>query len=295
MTDQLDDLFRDLRAETLTTVRPPGAVEARRTLRRRRRNRAVGAAACLVAAGFGGVGTHLLGPAAEPDVGDRPDQAAAVVEPTVAARFSGQGAAVSAVVASGVVLAGRYTLALSCVGPGRVTLTVRVGGAEMGSTSARCADGRLSSADFSMPDTLTATAEMRAEDGAAGQAGYAYAMTLMDADRDRLAADVVSALPEPEGTVAYRRDGSPVGPATASTALDPGRYRVALVCRGTGEITVTLRLTQHTQFYDLTCDPFAFPQQMPLDVPADGNVSVEVVPDAQADRQSAYALRIERR
>lgn len=54
-TDQLKDLFDDLREGTVPTIRPPGAAAARRTLRRRRATTAAVSAAAAVVAIAGGV------------------------------------------------------------------------------------------------------------------------------------------------------------------------------------------------------------------------------------------------
>jgi len=55
MTDQLEDLFADLRADTITKVRPPGAAAVRRTVRRRRTTSSVAAAAAVIAVAGGGI------------------------------------------------------------------------------------------------------------------------------------------------------------------------------------------------------------------------------------------------
>jgi hypothetical protein len=296
MTDQLDDLFRDLRADTLTTVRPPGATAARRTLRRRRTTRTVGAAACLAVAGVGGVGAHLLAPLTDPDVGTRPDQAAAAVGSAPAARFSGQGAAKSAVVASGVVLAGHYTLALSCVGRGRVTLTVRVGDAEMGQVSARCGSvGEAARSAFTLPRTLTATAELSPEDGAARRSGYAWAMTLADADRNRLTRDAAAAMPpERIGPVVAEWNGPSTGPDTITATLDAGRYYVLYNCVGAGRITVTVRTPEEIELTGHPCDQRLAARGGVFSTATAGAVSIDVAADPDALRQSAWALRVER-
>ncbi|BEL10073.1 hypothetical protein Q0Z83_082640 [Actinoplanes sichuanensis] len=54
-TDQLKDLFDELREETVPTIRPPGAAAARRTLRRRRATTAAVSAAAAVVAIAGGI------------------------------------------------------------------------------------------------------------------------------------------------------------------------------------------------------------------------------------------------
>ena len=124
MTDQLEYLFADLRADTMCEVRPPGAVAARRTLRRRRTNRTVGAAAFLVVAGAGGVtATMALSPRSEQV--EPADRAAALAGVDPDAPDSVRGVARSGVVGTEVMVAGTYTLAVACVGRGWVSVTLR--------------------------------------------------------------------------------------------------------------------------------------------------------------------------
>ncbi len=295
MTDQLDDLFRDLRAETLTTVRPPGVAAARRTLRRRRRNRAAGVVVCLAAAGVGGVGAHLLGPAPEPGTSDRADRAAAAVGAAPAARFSGQGAAGSAVVASGVLLSGHYVLALACVGSGAVTMTVRVGGAELARSAARCRDGRTSRTVFTMPDPLTATAELTADDDADGQAGYAYALTPIEGDRDERTTAAVASFSTGRGPVVSWLSSPSIGPMTTTTKLEAGRYYLRYTCVGAGRGEFTLRLPDPVRVPGQPCDQNLPPRTVGFDMARSGLLSVEVSPGAGTEGTSSWAVRVERR
>lgn len=299
MTDQLDDLFRDLRAETLTTVRPPGTAAARRTLRRRRTTRTVGTAACLVAAGAGGLGAHLLGPSAPgrmpTDVGDRPLRAAAAVGPVALARFSGQGAAQTGTIARGRVVAGLYTLRLSCVGRGEVTLSIQVNGAEFGNAAASCGDGAVATQSFTMPDPVTVTAELRTDDGADGRAGYAYTMVLADRDRAALSGAVAAAMPANRlGTVVEEWRGPVVKPTTRVTALAAGRYHLLYACAGIGRISVVFRKPDVRMTPETPCDGTGDPRSYTFEMAEAGRFELGIVPDADADRQSAYELRLER-
>ncbi len=296
MTDQLDDLFRDLRAETLTTVRPPGTAAARATLRRRRRNRTAGAAACLAVAGIGGVGTHLRGPARTPDVGDGPIRAAAAIGPTPDARFSGQGAAQSGVLAQGLVLAGRYTLTLSCVGRGRLTLSIRIGGAEIGETSVWCnGAGAVSSRVFTLPDTLTATAEMRADGGADGRAGYAYTMVLAERERADLRQRAAGTLPPAQGQVVSKWDMPAVAASGDVLLLDAGRYRLTYACAGAGSVGVRMQAPETTSFRSVSCASGPLrSESVAFGSVHGGRFVADVIPDADADHQSAFTFRLER-
>jgi hypothetical protein len=300
MTDQLDDLFRDLRADTLTTVRPPGVPAARRTLHRRRRNRTVGAAACLVVAGAGGLGAHLLGPMQlgrmGGDVGDRPFRAASAIGSTAEARFSGQGAAQTATVARGRVLAGHYTLTLSCFGRGRLSLTIRIGGAEMGEAAVWCGTGgAVVSRPVTVPDPLTVTAELRAEHGAAGRAGYAYSMVLSAPERADLVRAATEALPAAgPGTPVSGLHDSTVVPTTLRLALTAGVYRLAHSCAGMGRVTVLLRPAAEPSETSLSCEERAAAADITFFVRQSGTVQLDVMPDGDADHQSAYQVRVER-
>jgi hypothetical protein len=57
MTDQLEQLFRDLRTDTVPTIIPPGADAARATVRRRREVRAAAGSVLAVAVVAIGIGT----------------------------------------------------------------------------------------------------------------------------------------------------------------------------------------------------------------------------------------------
>lgn len=296
MTDQLDDLFRDLRAETLTTVRPPGTAAARSTLRRRRRNRTAGAAACLAVAGIGGVGTHLLGPARTPDVGDRPVRAAAAIGPRPDARFSGQGAVQTGVLAQGLVLAGRYTLTLSCVGRGRVTLSIRINGGDLAEASVWCtAAGAVASRMFTLPDTLRATVEMQADPGAESRAGYAYSMVLAERERWDLRQAAAGTLPPAQGEVLSKWDMPAVAAAGDVVLLGAGSYRLTYACAGAGSVGLRMQAPETTSYTSASCAnrPLRY-ESVAFGSRHGGRFVADVVPDADADRQSSFVFRLER-
>ena len=294
MTDQLDDLFRDLRAETLTTVRPPGSAAARSTLRRRRRNRTAGAAACLAVAGIGGVGTHLLGVARTPDVGDRPFRAASAIGSTAGARFSGQGAAESGLLAQGLVMTGHYTLTLACAGRGKLTLSIRIGGADMGETSVWCtAAGTVSSRVFTVSDSLTATAEMRAEQGAERYSGYAYTMVLAGWDRHNLRQVAAGALPPADGKVVAAKEMPVVSATSEVVALGKGSYRLTYACAGAGSVGMRMTAPGTTKVTAASCDNLPMRYEAVTFSTTGGRLVAEVIPDAAADRQSSFTFRLE--
>jgi hypothetical protein len=173
VTDQLEYLFADLRADTKCKVRPPGASAARRTLRRRRTNRTVGAAAFLVVAGTGGVSATLaLSPQGEQV--EPADRAAALAGVEPGAPHSLRGVARSGVVGTDLMVAGSYTLAVACVGRGRLEVTLRGVTGQIGVVRTRCSDGRVDVLSFDVPSNGPVTTELRADDEASGRAGFAY-------------------------------------------------------------------------------------------------------------------------
>lgn len=175
MTDQLEYLFADLRADTMCEVRPPGTAAARRTLRRRRTNRTVGAAAFLVVAGAGGVGaTMAISPRSEQV--EPADRAAALAGIDSDAGKSVRGVARSGVAGTEVMVAGTYTLAVACVGRGWVSVTLRGAQGQISEARTRCSQGQQLNVavEFDLPSEEPVTTEVRADDEAAGRAALAY-------------------------------------------------------------------------------------------------------------------------
>ena len=175
MTDQLEYLFADLRADSKCDVRPPGAIAARRTLRRRRTNRTVGAAAFLVVAGAGGVtATMALSPRA--DQIEPADRAAALAGVDPNAPHALRGVARSEVIGTEVMVAGTYTLAVACVGRGWVNVSLRRGEEQISEARTHCSQGQQLNVlvVFTLTSDGPVTTELRADDEAAGRAGFAY-------------------------------------------------------------------------------------------------------------------------
>jgi hypothetical protein len=180
VTDQLEYLFADLRAGTKCEVRPPGAIAARRALRRRRTNRTVGAAAFLVVAGAGGVtATMALSPRGEQI--EPADRAAALAGVDPDAPGSVRGVARSGVTGTEVMVAGTYTLAVACVGRGWVSVTLRSAKGQVAEARTHCTEGQQLNVvvRFDVSSDGPVTTEVRADDQAAGQAGFAYQVRAM--------------------------------------------------------------------------------------------------------------------
>jgi hypothetical protein len=137
-TDQLKDLFEELREEAVPTIRPPGAAAARRTVRRRRTTTAVLSAAASVLVVAGGVAVFHRQPDPPPVISASPPPASAPVatDPEGLAKVA-QGKLTGANPAVDVALPvqagyreehgnllGDLTLQAACAGPGRFELTV---------------------------------------------------------------------------------------------------------------------------------------------------------------------------
>jgi hypothetical protein len=142
-TDQLKDLFEELRAEAVPTIRPPGATAARRTVRRRRTTTAVLSAAASVLAVAGGVAVVQQQPPSPPAaVTSTPTtftptaSAPVVTDPeglakVAQSKLTGENPAVDVAlpVQAGYReehgnFLGDLTLQAACAGPGRFELTV---------------------------------------------------------------------------------------------------------------------------------------------------------------------------
>jgi hypothetical protein len=180
VTDQLEYLFADLRADTMCEVRPPGTLAARSTLRRRRTRRTVGAAAFLVVAGAGGVSATLaLSPQGEHV--EPADRAAALAGVDPDAPRSVRGVAQSGVVGTEVMVAGTYTLAVACVGRGWVNVTLRNAEGRISEARTRCSQGQQLNVvvEFTVPSGGPVTTELQADDEASGRAGFAYQVKAM--------------------------------------------------------------------------------------------------------------------
>ena len=299
MTDQLEHLFADLRADTMTQVRPPGSLAARSTLRRRRTRRAVGAAAFLAVAGAGGVSANLpfsFGPQNDP--AELAEHAATVVGADPGAAHAFSGVATTGVVATGMMVAGHYTLTLACSGRGWLTVTLRTGTQPVGGGRIECGSGdvRLET-EFELVNNLPVTTELHADDDAWGQAGYAYQAALSQADKNRLADQATERLAT--GAQGFQFSSFLSGPFDQSVSQPlAGRYRIAFTCVGVGQAAVRIQIrraggeTVTNDTLGVACGPPPRIEQATYEVPADGWVDTTFEPDDVAREQSAVAVRL---
>jgi hypothetical protein len=318
VTDQLEDLFADLRTDTLTQVRPPGIEAAHRTVHRRRTTKAVGGAAFFAVIAAGGLGSHLLGPLPFGPAGD-PDPATLAKRQGRAATEVGlgtgdsrqtlrsmQGIAAAGVIATGLLVAGTYTLRLACTGPGRLTALFRVKDAPgvtaqlVNSSTQDCAASKPAVRTFTLAENAAIEAELRPDGDAADQAGYAFTLTLHGADLQRLSDDAARRLrPDPrKGLVEI---GGPTHKVEIGergiTTLSAGSYRLRYACSGVGRVRVTVGVRGADRAApsssSVTCGSSGPATTFPFEIrPGDALVTA-LEPDDDAVGQSAYAELVE--
>jgi len=334
VTDQLEDLFAGFRADAISQVRAPGVEAARRTVHRRRTSKAVGGAAFVAVVAAGGIGSHLLGPLpftqpGEPDpatLAKRQSRAASAVGLGAGDRAqtprSMQGIAAAGVIATGLLVAGTYTLRLACAGPGRLAVLFRIRETLLPETAAPdrgvtglpdgtdrvarsstqdCATREAAVRTFTLPGDAPVEAELRPDDDAVARAGYAFTLTLHDADRERLTQQVRGRM-QPDSTTLYETSG-PVRKNTidvhgAGGMLNPGRYRLRYLCGGVGRVRVAVGVhhadTVVTSTQTVTCGPSAPAATFPFEIRPGDSFSASTEPDADALGQSAHAELLER-
>jgi outer membrane lipoprotein SlyB len=134
MPDQLEEMFAELRTQTVPQVRPPGAEAARRTVRQRRaRTRTTvlaGAVLVMIAGAAIGVGrSQLLGDPAGPsakELNRMATQARKVVEQDVQqpSVLADQGPVRANYTRTHAVQAGSFLFDASCIGSGELTFVI---------------------------------------------------------------------------------------------------------------------------------------------------------------------------
>jgi hypothetical protein len=268
VAEQFEDLFAELRADTMRRVRPPGADHVRRTVRRRRTTTAAFAGVLLVVLGgtvalLGFPSRHPAPTAADTLSQAELDRLTGVADQAVQAAnpgpavFSRRGPVVGLVSATEQIYLGEITLQLACAGTGAVTLLVRgtPGGestsaerAEVARLTARCsAQPRPAGTTFVLGQYLDITVELVDADSARGRAGFAYRAT---SDTGQPAArgetnNPTSALrlPEPLPAGSAWGGSGTLAARVVDTGWEPldGDFRLAVACAGTGTLRVLVR------------------------------------------------------
>lgn len=208
MTDQIEELFKDLRTETLAKIIAPGPGAARVAVRRKREIRAAAGsvlAVAVVAVGVGVVRNHDTGaPAAQASrpPAKRPVQQPAP-DPAVLARAQAAQNALGDpnrhpwVMATGAVMSGadyendindigedKYYLYVFCAGPGRLQVTIKAdqyGDKVLATGTVPCQEKPTGTRlTVTQPHTGYLRLFAHAEDGAADAAAFAFKFARTD-------------------------------------------------------------------------------------------------------------------
>jgi hypothetical protein len=311
VTDQLEDLFADLRAETLTRVRPPGAARARRTVHRRRVVRS--AATCVVAVAAAGAGVQVFGlppsvrPAApnETTLGQFQDRAALAIGSGPSrgadAVLDYQGVVVRGTIVTGrLIPATRYTLELACVGRGRVTIVLHLDPAPEVTATALCDTTGEVVQDFTVPADTAVSVELRPVDDAEGQAAIAARIGLSTVDQHQMISTAERRLPERAGTeIATSSSFLPRALTNEDNTMEAGAYRYVFACAGAGSVKVTASVRNGGSLVSAgsataSCAPGSGSAQLPFVMHAGDSLGSVFAPDAVAVGQAVYAARLER-
>ncbi|WP_229074036.1 hypothetical protein [Actinoplanes sp. DH11] len=307
MSDKIEQLFADLRAETLTTVVPPGTGPLRRAARRRRTVLPVTAAAAVLAV----TGLSLVvrpgdspAPPAAP-VGAGPGHDSRTLEEEVSRKLGLDPALrtlgnVAVSTANGpqeerrTLPGGSYDVRLACFGTGSMHVTVTAGRPPATSPASVPCDDADRSTVITVPITVpgggAVTVRVVPEVSGPGRAGFGYAIEMAQADRLRLqlrARDALAGTPRHaflamEGGMAYEDPG------------DADRRRIRAVCVGLG--TATLRVGaaggEAVSEAPIRCATDN-PPVTTLDYDRAGPLIAGVVPDAETIGRAAGALTVE--
>jgi hypothetical protein len=312
VTDQLEDLFADLRTDTLTRVRPPGVARVRRTVHRRRVVRS--AATCVVAVAAVGAGVQVFGlpPSVRPaapnatTLGQFQDRAALAIggNPSGGAdtALDYRGVVVGGTVATGrLIAATRYTLEVACVGRGQVAIVLHVGPAAEVTATALCANGGTVVQNFQVLVDTSVSVELQPAEGAEGHAAMAARIGLSRDDQLNMINAAKQRLPGRTGTEISMSDSFlPRALTNSETAMEAGEYRYVFACTGAGRVTVTVSVRNagalvSTASATAYCGAGNGSADLPFVVHADDSLDSVFAPDAAAAGQAAFAARLELR
>jgi hypothetical protein len=210
MTDQIEELFRDLRTETLSTIIPPGPGAARLAVRRKREIRAAAGsvlAVAVVAVGVGAVrhrdagegmpAAQASGPPAEQPVQQPAPDPAVLARGQAAQNALGDPNRHPWVMATGAVMSGadyendindigedKYYLYVFCAGPGRLQVTIKAdqyGDKVLATGTVPCQEKPTGTRlTVTQPHTGYLRLFAHAEDGAADAAAFAFKFARTD-------------------------------------------------------------------------------------------------------------------
>ncbi|GAA2869721.1 hypothetical protein Acy02nite_18550 [Actinoplanes cyaneus] len=303
MTDQIERLFEDLRADTMPRIVPPGSAAARGTVRSRRIRRTAMAGAGLavvVAAGIGfGAPSHLRQPA--PAAAPLPQAELDVLAKSAATqiglhdgdRYGGTATAPAGRVITLKRVPGTYEIVMACGGEAG-NVAVNVSGNKW---TLQCGP---KPAPVHLTMTLTAadpeiTLDATPDATARGRYALAYSMQLSEDDQKQLMYDA--------DAVVGSSDEFGSGGGFLAADLDvrderikAGKYTFTFSCAGEGWVKVKIGnsdMTRVIKSYQKDCDGKATGFDVTL--PAGTIGTVMVTPSPYAENQAAVAWRWDRR
>ncbi|BAL85780.1 hypothetical protein AMIS_5600 [Actinoplanes missouriensis 431] len=307
MPDRIEELFADLRAETLPTVMPPGTGPLRRAARRRRAALSAAAAvAVLAVSGLvavirpGDTATPAAAPAisAAPVTEDSEDVATALgidpdsPDPGALAVFDPGDGLIST---TRDLLGGRYDMKMVCFGAGTIDVTV-------GSTEASVGCDTGQSTVLTVPFTVakpgaTVPITIRPHVAGRGKAFFGYLPVLSVADRTPYLQAAEAMLPEfdQQRSVAAENFFLDHHNKSVDWATEAGRYRIRAACAGHGSATLTVARMND----GVTFGPKSVPvrcgttKSLTYDLTS-GGLSIELSPDTEALGRSAGAILVEK-
>ncbi|MEU8238009.1 hypothetical protein AB0C07_07190 [Actinoplanes missouriensis] len=306
MPDRIEELFADLRAETLPTVMPPGTGPLRRAARRRRT--ALSAAAAVAVLAVSGLVAVIrpgdtATPAAAPEISAAPvtedsDDVAAALgidpgspDPGALAVFDAGDGLIGT---TRDLLGGRYDMKMVCFGAGTIDVTV-------GSTEATVGCDTGQTTVLTVPFTVAkpeATVPITIRPHVAGrrQAFFGYLPVLSVADRTPYLQAAEAMLPEfDQHSIAAENFFLDHHNKSEDWSTAAGRYRIRAACAGHGSATLTVARTND----GVTTGPKSVPvpcgtaKSLVYDLTS-GGLSIELAPDTEALGRSAGAILVEK-
>ena len=315
MTDQIERLFADLRAETIPSVRPPGIEPLRRAARRRRA--VVASAAAVVVLAVAGLATivNSAGPKSVPAAVPAPSgpvYSTTFFQETLAEILGGDDRqrefgriydtlSGEPIVSRRELLGGTYQMLVTCYGSGSVGLTLSTAAPWSSVTTLPCETTQVPvPIALTVPgDNGTVGLEITPHGAGAGQAAFGYRLKLSDADRARYQDTAQSLLPEfdlSRRQSFFMEDGD----GSDDRTLEPGRYRIWAACVGFGGAVLTVGEASdegtptNVESQAVRCtESGGEPVKIVYDLTTKG-LSTQLTPDEEAAGRAAGAILVER-
>lgn len=315
MTDQIEELFADLRAETLPTVRPPGTEPLRRAVRRRRAVTVTAAAVAVL--GLAGLIT-VVRPGTEADPVVSPPSAAPTYSDDSLTAWVADSLKIEDARAMGLgeiildtgsgpresrrqVLGGTYSIRMTCYGSGSMDVTVS--GTAAGAVPCTTT-GTVQAVPVVVPEPSgQLVVRVVPQVAGPGRAAFGYVADLAQADKSRWQETAKNALGERTGNFQgggsdFVSDGSSTG--FDDSAIEPGRYRIRAICFGFGTARLSVGPAtgaENSSTADeatVHCSPDAPRSASVTYTTSKTGLHYSIDPDADARERSAVATFLER-